>query len=114
MNSILSEPTAHCHAPNLNELPFIKLQNEITVRAAKTDEASSNILYSALRSFPLNAADALPRNETLMRRICRQRAVIPSEGTSQISAHLKETDRDEDFLLYESNEFIICTTETNL
>ncbi len=114
MNSILSEPTAHCHAPNLNELPFIKLQNEITVRAAKTDEASSNILYSALRSFPLNAADALPRNETLMRRIYRQRTVIPSEGTSQISAHLKETDRGKDFLLYESNEFIIFTTETNL
>ncbi len=60
MNLILSEPTAHCHAPNLSDLPVIKLQNEIKTRAATTDEASSSILYSALRTFPLNAAVALP------------------------------------------------------
>jgi hypothetical protein len=114
MNLILSEPTAHCHAPNLNELPVIKLQNEIKGRAAKSDEASSAILYSALRSFPLTAAVGLPRNESLMRTIRRQRTIASTDDNSKLPANLKKTDRGEYFLLYESDELIIFTTETNL
>ncbi|CAF4910082.1 unnamed protein product [Rotaria sp. Silwood1] len=114
MNLILSEPTAHCHASNLSDLRIIKLQNEIKACAATTDEASSSILYSALRSFSLSAAVALPRNETLMRTIRRQLTVISSDSTSQLLASLKKTDHGEDFLLYESDELMSFTTKANL
>ncbi|CAF1400086.1 unnamed protein product [Didymodactylos carnosus] len=51
----LTPPTVHSHAPNPDHLPVVELNNQIKTRAATTDEASSTILHSALRAFPLDA-----------------------------------------------------------
>ena len=40
-----------------------------------TDESTSSILHSALRTYPLGAAGELPKNEALMLVIRRQRTV---------------------------------------
>ncbi|CAF4948012.1 unnamed protein product, partial [Rotaria sp. Silwood1] len=47
---------SHCHAPQPDRVPAIQLQNAIKARTATTDEPSSSILYSALRTYPLSAA----------------------------------------------------------
>ncbi|CAF4731261.1 unnamed protein product, partial [Rotaria magnacalcarata] len=41
--------------------------------AAITDEPTSTIIHSALRAYPLGAAGQLPKNESLMLMIQRQR-----------------------------------------
>ena len=43
MDAILSGPTEHCHAPNLDRLPVIELKNKIKSRAADSEESSSTI-----------------------------------------------------------------------
>jgi hypothetical protein len=93
MDVILSGPTEHCHAPNPDRLPVIELQNKIKARAADSEEPSSTILYSAIRSFPLDAAGQLPPSQTLLRNIRRQRQVVPTNSDNQLPDHLKQTDR---------------------
>ncbi|CAF4923835.1 unnamed protein product, partial [Rotaria sp. Silwood1] len=64
---------SHCHAPQPDRVSAIQLQNAIKARTATTDEPSSSILYSALRTYPLSAAGELPKNDALMLIIRRQR-----------------------------------------
>ncbi|CAF1216868.1 unnamed protein product [Rotaria sordida] len=114
MDVFLSQPTTHNHAPNPDRIPVIQLHNEVKQRAATTDEPTSSILHSALRTFPLRAAGELPRTDIIIQTIRRQRttpAIIPS---GHLPEDLKKTYRGEDFLLYEDNEMIIFTTKTNL
>ncbi|CAF3834472.1 unnamed protein product [Rotaria sordida] len=114
MDVFLSQPTTHNHAPNPDRIPVIQLHNEVKQRAATTDEPTSSILHSALRTFPLRAAGELTRTDIIIQTIRRQRttpAIIPS---GHLPEDLKKTYRGEDFLLYEDNEMIIFTTKTNL
>ena len=114
MDTVLSWPIEHYHAPKLDLVPVLELKNKMKTRAVENEESSSIILHSAIRSFPSDAASQLPQSETLSRSIRRQRQVSPANSNSQLPDHLKQTDRGENFLLLEDKELIIFTTESNL
>lgn len=114
MDVFVSQPTSHCHAPEPNRIPAIQLKNEIKARATTTDESTSTIIHSALRTYPLSAAGELPRNEALMLMIRRQRTVETVDVDGRLPATLRKTYRDEDFILHEDTNLIIVTTQTNL
>ena len=73
MDAIVFGPTEHCHAPNHDRIPGVELRNQIKSRSGDSEEPSSVILHSAIRSFPLDSAGQLPKTETLLRTIRRQR-----------------------------------------
>ncbi|CAF2065088.1 unnamed protein product, partial [Rotaria magnacalcarata] len=114
MDIFLSQPTDHNHVPNPECIALIELNNQIKAQAATSDESTSSILHSALRTFPLNAASELPRTEIIMQTICRQRQTPAATFTDGLSDDLKKTYRAEDFLLYEEADVIIFSTKANL
>ncbi|CAF4368619.1 unnamed protein product [Rotaria sp. Silwood2] len=114
MDTFLSPPTAHSHAPNPDIIPAIQLKIDIKARAAITDEPTSSILHTALRTYPLSAAGQLPKTDALILTIRRQRAAPTLDPDGRIPEKLRKTDRGEDFILFESEELIIFTTKTNL
>ena len=65
MDTILSGPIEHCHAPKPDLVPVLELKNKIKACAVETEESPSTILHSAIDSFSLNAASQLPQSETL-------------------------------------------------
>ncbi|CAF5025300.1 unnamed protein product, partial [Rotaria magnacalcarata] len=114
MDAILSGPTEHCHAPTPDLVPVFELKIKIKARAAETEEFPSTILHSVMRSFPLDAAGQLPRGDTLLRTIRRQRPAPSTNNDKQLPDNLKQTDRGENFVLHEDEKLIIFTTATNL
>ena len=114
MDTFLSEPTAHNHAPNPERIAVIELSNQIKAHAAISDEPTSAILHSALRTFPLSATNELPRTEMIMQTIRRQRQAPSTPSDNGLPEDLKTTDRGEGFLLYEDKYMIIFTTRSNL
>ena len=56
MDTSLSQPTSHSHAPQPDRIPAIELKNEIKARAVMTDELTSSILDAALHIYPLSSA----------------------------------------------------------
>ena len=114
MDAFLSQTTTHTHAPNPDRISAIELNNQIKTRAAMSDEPSSAILHSALRTFPLSAAGAIPRTDIILQTIRRQRATTMVGSDGVLPEHLKTTDRGEAFVLYQDAEMIIFTTENNL
>ncbi|CAM4753535.1 unnamed protein product, partial [Rotaria magnacalcarata] len=97
MDTVLSEPTEHCHGPNLGKIPALELKNKIKSRAADSEEQSSTILHSVLRSFPLDSAGQLPKTDTLLRTIRRQRQAISVNADNRLPDHLRQTDRGENY-----------------
>ena len=89
MDAILSRPTEHCHAPNLDQAPVLDLTTKIKVRAADSVEPSSMILHTAMRSFPLDSAGQLPKSQTFLRTIRRQRQAMPPGPDNELPDHLK-------------------------
>ena len=61
MDTFLSQPTSHSHAPQPDRISAIELKNEIKARAVMTDESTSSILHSALRTYPLSSARGTPK-----------------------------------------------------
>lgn len=114
MESFISQPTAHNHAPIPEKIHVIELTNQIKSRAATSEEHTSAILHTALRSFPLSAATELPRTEMLLQTIRRKRCKPSTGRPNEIPEELRKTDRGEDFLFYQDNEIIILTTKSNL
>ena len=114
MDTILTGPTDHCHAPNLDLAPVLALKNKIRKRAAETEEPSSTILHSIMRSFPLDSASELLRSDSLLRTIRRQRQTEPVDAQNKLPAHLRKTDRGDDFVLHEEKDLVIFTTDANL
>lgn len=114
MDAFISEPTSHCHAPTPEQIPVVKLNNEIKSRSATTNESSSSILHSALRTFPLSAAGQLPKTESLLLTIRRQRIAPKVDSNGRLPEELRRTHRDEEFILHEDEHLIIFTTKTNL
>ena len=100
MDSFLSQPTEHNHAPVPERVGAIQLTNQVKIRAQTSDEPTSTILHSALRTLPLSAASELPRTEMIMQTIRRQRAT-PSAASKEerLPEALRKTDRGEDFVL---------------
>ena len=93
MDAFLSQPTSHSHAPQPARIPAIQLKDEIKTRAATTDESTSSIVHSALRTYPLSAAGELPRNEALMLMIRRQRSVETADVDGRLPDKLRKTYR---------------------
>ncbi|CAF2497876.1 unnamed protein product [Rotaria sp. Silwood2] len=114
MDAFLAQPTSHSHALQPDRVPAIQLKNDIKVRAVITDEPSSSILHSVLRTYPLSAAGEFPSNEALMLMIRRQRTVETVDIDGRLPEKLRKTYRDEDFILHEDKNLIIFTTKTNL
>ena len=71
MDEYLSQPTSHPHASQPDRIPAIQLKGEVKTRAVMTDESTNPIVHSALRTYPLSAADEFPRNEAFMLMIRR-------------------------------------------
>ena len=90
-------------------------KDKVPPLAQTSDEPTSIILHSALRTLPLSAASELPRTEMIMQTIRRQRAT-PSAANKEerLPEALQKTDRGEDFVLHEDTEIIIFTTNNNL
>lgn len=114
MDSFLSQPTSHNHAPNPDKIPVIQLHNEVKQRAATTDEPTSSILHSALSTFPLGAAGQLPRTDIILQTIRRQREAPATVVDGHLPEDLKKTHRGDDFVLYQDDEMIIFATRANL
>ena len=114
VDAIVSAPTDHCHAPNPHRLPVVELKNKIKSRAGDSEEPSSTILHNMIRSFPLDAAGQLPKSETLLRTIRRQRQAEPAGPDNQLIDRLKLTDRGENFVFHEDKTLIVFTTASNL
>ncbi|CAF3408991.1 unnamed protein product [Rotaria socialis] len=114
MDSFLSQPTDHNHAPNPERIPVIELNNKSKARAVISEESTSTILHSSLRTFPLSATSELPRTEMLMQTIRRQRQTPITTSTDRLSGDLRKTYRGEEFLLHEEEHMIIFTTKSNL
>ena len=114
MDAIVSEPTEHSHSPNLDRIPVLELKNKIKSKAAESEEPTSTILHSVMRSFPLDSASQLPQHDTLLRTIRRQRQAAPMNADNKLPDHLKQTDRGENFILHEDKKLIIFTTTSNL
>ena len=106
MDAILSGPTDHCHAPNLDLAPVLALKSKIRKRAADTEEPSSTILHSVIRSFPLDSAGELPTTDTLLRTIRRQRQAVPMDSDNKLPAHLRKTDRGDDYRSADMAQFL--------
>ncbi|CAF4254350.1 unnamed protein product [Rotaria magnacalcarata] len=114
MDAFLSQPTDHNHAPNPERIPVIELRNEIKAREVTSEESTSVILHSSLRTFPLSATSKLPRTEMLKQTIRRQRQTPATTSTDGLTDDLRKTYRGEDFLLHEEKNMIIFTTKSNL
>ena len=114
MDTFLSQPTTHCHAPNPDLVPSIELKNDIKARATTTDKPTSSVLHTAFRTYPLSAAGQPPKNDILMVTIRRQRIAPKMNPDRRLPEELRKTDRDEDFILFEDEKLIIFTTKSNL
>ncbi len=57
---VYKAPTEHSHVPNPNRLHVIRFKNEVKTRGASSDQATSTILFDALRTISLTITLALP------------------------------------------------------
>ena len=114
MDAIISGPTEHCHAPNPDRILDVELRNQIKSRSGDSEEPSSAILHSGIRSFPLDSVRQLPKPEILQGTIRRQREAEASNPDNQLPDHLKLTDRGDNFVLHEDKTLTIFTTDSNL
>ena len=90
MDTFLSQPNDHNHAPNPERIAAIELNNLIKAQAATSNEPTSAIVHSTLRTFLLNAASELPRTEMIMQAIRRQRQTPTAISTNGLPDDLKE------------------------
>ncbi|CAF1195693.1 unnamed protein product [Adineta ricciae] len=114
MDSFLKEPSEHTHAPDPDQVHVIRLKNELKTRGASSDEATSTILFEALRTIPLNVVADLPTNNALMQTIRRERPTIQLDENGHLPLAFRQTDRGENFVLYEDDSMVIFTCDKNL
>ena len=114
MNEFIKEPSGHSHVPDPNKLHVIRLKNEIKIYGASSDEGASMILSYVLRTTPLAVTAGLPSTEALLHTIRREREPVQLDHNGRSPFMLLETDRDENFVLYEDDSTIIFTCEKNL
>jgi hypothetical protein len=114
MEKFLQLPSDHSHTPNPNRLLLIRIQNEIKERGASSGEPTSTILHNVLRTVPVNIAAELPSTQSLSQTIRRQRMAPSLEVNGHLPSVLKQTDRGENFVLFEDDSMIIFTSDSNL
>ncbi|CAF2747771.1 unnamed protein product [Rotaria sp. Silwood2] len=113
MDAFLSQPTSHGHAPQPDRVPAIQLKNETKACVATTDESSSSILHSPLRTYPISAAGQLPRSDALILTVRRQHTAETVDVDGRLPGKLRKTYHDEDFIYHEDEHLIIFTTKNN-
>ncbi|CAF3362901.1 unnamed protein product [Rotaria socialis] len=86
----------------------------VSAHAAITDEPTSTIIHSALRAYPLGAAGQLPKNESLMLMIQRQRTTETVGADWSFTRKIEKKYRGEGFILHQDKKLIIFTKKTNL
>ncbi|CAF1105589.1 unnamed protein product [Adineta ricciae] len=94
MTIFIKRPTAHCHGPSIDQILVIEFKNKIKARAVISNEPTSTILFSELKSCSLDAAAPLPTMATLQRTIRRQREAptsIPDELKKQPIKKIEDT-----------------------
>jgi hypothetical protein len=114
MEVFIKEPSEHSHAPDPDRVHIIRLKNEIKTNSSSSDEATSNLLFNALRTIPLSAAPALPTSNALMQTIRRERRPLQLDENDQLPFVFRQTDRGENFVLLENESMVIFTCERNL
>jgi hypothetical protein len=114
MEAITSNPTEHSHAPKMTEILVLELKDTIKIRAVESEEPSSGILYSEIRTSLSDAANQLPQEQTLLRTIRRQHENETASSDGQLADQFKLTDRGENVVLHEDERLIIFTTQPNL
>ncbi|CAF5100221.1 unnamed protein product [Rotaria sp. Silwood1] len=114
MEVFVKEPSEHSHAPDPDRVHVIQLKHEIKARGSSSDEATSIILFDALRSIPLNAVPGLPTNNALMQTIRHQRQPVQLDENCQLPFVFRLTDRGENFVLFEDQSMLIFTCDKNL
>lgn len=114
MEVFVKEPSEHIHAPDPDRVHVIRLKNEIKGRSLSSDEATSTILFDALRTIPLNAVPDLPTNNALMQTIRRERRPVQLDENGQLPFIFRQTDRGKKFVLFEDESMVIFTCEKNL
>ena len=70
-------------------IAVVEFRNQIKSRSGDSEEPSSAILHSAIRSFPLDLVGQLPKTETLLRTIRRQREAEAPDPDNQLPDHFK-------------------------
>ncbi|CAF3105054.1 unnamed protein product [Rotaria sp. Silwood2] len=115
MQVLIKEPSDHSHASDPDRLHVIRLKNEIKLRGASSDEGASTISFDLLRTTPLTATPGLPTNDALLQIIHRGRLAIQLDHHGRLPLILlRQTDRDESFVLYEDDSMVIFTCDKNL
>ncbi|CAF1136196.1 unnamed protein product [Adineta steineri] len=114
MEVFVKEPSEHSHAPDPDRVHIIQLKNEIKTRGSSSEEATSTILFDALRTIPLNAVPDLPSNKSLMQTIRRKRQPVQLDENGQLPFVFRLTDRGENFVLFEDPSMLIFTCDKNL
>ena len=110
----MKEPSEHTHAPDPGRVHVIRLKNELKARGKSSDEATSTILFEALRTIPLNVVADLPTNNALMQTIRRERPTIQLDENGDLPLAFRQIDRDENFVLYEDDSMVIFACDKNL
>lgn len=114
METFLQTPSNHSHTPNPNRLLLIRIQNQLKERGASSEEPTSTILQNVLRTVPVNIVAELPSTQALSQTIRRQRVPTPLETNCNLPSALKQTDRGENFVLFEDESMIIFASHSNL
>jgi hypothetical protein len=97
----------------MTEIPVLELKDKIKARAAESKEASSVVFHSDMRTFPLDSANQLPQEQTLLRTIRRRRQNEKASSDDQFVDQYKFTDRGEHFVLHKNERLINFTTQSN-
>ena len=61
--------TPHEHPPNAGRIHALKTVNTIKQRARDSEETTSTVIQNCLSTYPIDAACALPKKETLARSV---------------------------------------------
>jgi len=114
MKVFIKSPSDHSHVPDPDRVHIIRLKNELKTRGASSNEGTSTILCDVLRTIPTTVAPDLPTNEALLQTIRRERPPMQLDYNGHLPFLLRQTDRGENFVLFEDDSMFIFTCDKNL
>lgn len=119
----------HCHQPNHEEVAALRTVAKLKEKAVNDPHVPPIQLMSAANAIPINVLSHMPNPLSLQRTIQRERAkTLPKnpktiEELGEIPVNFRITLDDDDFLLYDSFDFVddettgrilVYTTDNNL
>lgn len=99
---VQGEASNHSHPPDTARNWSLKTVNKIKEKAKNSEERTSTIIQNSTSDYPLNAASALPKKETLAKMVRRQRTIPKGDI-------LTRSIRGEDFVIHESDNLLILS-----